>query len=201
MKNTIILILGLLTVFSVAAQNTPVNNNEGAYNTLYSNFTTTTLSEAELKVFNTRAQQKIQDVLNYIALINNPEIGRQIREHAIWQCGNLFRDKAMIRSGNDSVDVAQFLKSYLNGEKRWDSLKVMAVNIQQPLQPGMDNGYEGRMRLTFTEKSSQKKLKSASTENEIWEVKFYLLKVPKKFGDETFELWEIIFGYIAIAEN
>ena len=124
---------------------------------LKAQFESEPMNEERLRAFETRAQQKLQDLADYINILQNPDLDSTFRQQALSQAAALFESNT-------------FSQKLLDGQVASPRYAIEEIKIAKPLQAIDDKRYEGL--LTF------KSNKSASPK----EAAIILKKVEKDFG-------------------
>lgn len=145
------------------------------------------LNENDLKVFEERAIQKVQDFLDYLQIIGNPEFDLALRKEAIKQVKALFfNESSEIQDffSSDKIEINSFLNQVLNAEIKIQSLPTNIISADFE-----SNGNYYFSTFNIFHKPADGQIK----ENKI---EIVLLKKPKKFGSETKFVWEILLNKV-----
>ena len=143
-------------------------------------FTSGKVSEAELKVFEERAVQKLKDFNDYLDIISNKKLDKRMRQDAIKQAEALFTSPdCKIRFTYENMSISDYINrkyKYGNGA----SPQIDSVTVGEPLT--FSNGsYKG----TLHGRSSNGGVAPTIT------IQMQLIKVQKKFGDEVKDVWDV----------
>lgn len=143
------------------------------------------LNKEQLDVFVERAEQKLKDLGDYVAIITDKKYNEEFRKEAKRQALELFGDTAaniQLEGGYPYIDSL-----YRSSEKiqlRFSDISV----IEFPKQVN-DKLYLGKLGFSMTVNNM---LQADRPDHSLIIIK----KVPKQFGSETREVWEVRLGMI-----
>jgi len=162
---------------------------------LEAQFESEPMNNERLKAFEARAQQKLQDLADYVNMLKDPALDSTFRQQAMRQALALFEDENIVVS----IDTSQKNNNTANTilqELHDEQLQISKYNIQdiqvvKPLQSAGKERYEGV--LSFESSLTTSRGTSVVTTKEAAIV---LKKVEKEFGDERKLIWEVLLGKI-----
>lgn len=150
------------------------------------------LSEAQLSAFEIRAQQKLQDFIDYLNMVGDPSLDSAFRTEAARQAEALLasppaeREVRKNRPSSAALRVAslpEFMRTAVG------PLAITALTIRQPLE--LDGSAQYRGKLSF-----KTLLTGSGEEGTGHEADVVVRKVEKSFGDEIKVVWEVFLGEI-----
>ena len=157
---------------------------------LEAQFTTDYLSSDLLDALEVRAQQKLLDFADYVVLISNPTIDSAFRTQAKEQALELFiQPEIPIIFEGESTKLEDFF-SAIHQKKGLTNYTVRNIEIAQPLQQESDQQYTGS--LSF----SQSMIVDSQETVHQREVKVWVKKTDKQFGNKQKEVWEVFLGAV-----
>ena len=131
------------------------------------------MTQERLRAFEARAQQKLQDLADYINILKDPNLDSAFRQQAMAQALALFED-----------DTSTFLQKSYYEQPLVSKYIIEDIQIEKPLQEADNERYEGL--LSF----------KSNTTTPPREAVIILKKVEKDFGDERRLIWEVLLGEI-----
>lgn len=143
-----------------------------------SSFTSETLSDADVQGFEVRAEQKVKDFYNYVAIVSDAKYDIKLRQDARKQALDIFSSGTCTM---DNESITAFLDSCMN-MKQAISVQLGDVKVKQnlTLQSG-NKEYNGTLECTVTNAGiSKTKIISVS-----------LYKKAKQFGSEQEMVWTV----------
>lgn len=168
----------------------------------------TNLSQVNLSVYEEQAVLKLQDVLDYVAIIGSEKYNLELREKALettlsnfdnkakLPCTWLLENKEKTAKKNQALCTPQQLFQVLL-EKPSYELEVWRENIKvvQNLGKIAEDIYQGE--LVYEQQIKTKKNKNTTTfkdgEKEQIRLQFLLKRIDKQFGKTKEVVWEIKF--------
>lgn len=166
---------------------------------LEESFNADTLNEEQLRIFQKRAQQKLQDFINYIEIISNKRYNSQLRLAACQQIEELFADSSVIidirfdQIEKDPRTASLFIKDVYNSG--YDSIKIktnsVIVNPAEKLNETLE--YVGNITADVTI-IGYKKSTIAFYSKGIHKAKTIIHKQEKQFGKDSQTLWSVFIG-------
>lgn len=162
-------------------------------------FETDSLTTEQLQVFQQRAQQKLQDFINYVEIISNKSYNAELRDVAKQQIKNLFTDSTVLinipitKTQKIPCTVTEFLNEVKVSD--YDSIKVKtdSVVLSQPAKSKEGMKYIG----TITGKVSIDGFKNGETifnSSSIQKAETNISKTKKQFGKESKMVWTVTLG-------
>lgn len=149
------------------------------------------LDREQLEVFTQRAKQKLKDLADYIAIISDSTYEKEFRYKAREQALELFGDTATVKQdtklvppGNAELYLSALVDEYPG---RRLTLQFTGVKLAEFPERVKEDLYLGRLSFNSSVNSSAAKR---------GEVPVIIKKVPKKFGNETHQVWEVMLGEI-----
>lgn len=182
--------------FSVTPADLVPNNNE---NQMEEAFETDTLSNEQLNVFQQRAQQKLEDFINYIEIISNKTYDSELRLVARNQIVELFADSSILVNVADGKleknpkPVSLFLNEIYQSEYDSIRIKTDSVVVHQPIKTDEVVTYIGYITAKVNikgYKNGQVSFNSVA----IQKAKTIIRKTKKRFGEETRTIWTVGLG-------
>lgn len=172
------------------------NNNDAK---MEETFEADTLSNEQLKVFQQRAQQKLEDFINYIEIISNKTYDSELRLVARNQIVELFADSSILvnvaagKIEKNPKPVSAFLNEVYQAE--YDSIKIKtdSVVVEQPIKADEAMTYIGYVTAKVNikgYKNGQVSFNSVA----IQKAKTIIRKTQKRFGEETRTIWTVALG-------
>lgn len=161
---------------------------------LESQLTSEELSASSLKAFEARVPQKLRDFADRIGILSDPEQDSLLRERAKKQAIDLFLDEERefesfpsIGSGESPYPVVDLVEDL--GSGRTD--RVLVEVEQVDTEPFRKEGerYEAEFKVSLLVRAGKKEEETGSFRGQA-----VLKKVPKRFGSEEKEVWELFLG-------
>lgn len=140
------------------------------------------INAQRLKAFEARAQQKLQDLADYVNILKSPGLDSTFRQQAMNQALALFEAE----NPENEMIISDFLKSLLDVNTKNSAYTIDSIQIVNPLQATSADRYEGM--LSFTDN-----LASIANAKEIGMV---LRKTKKEFGAEHKLVWEVFLSQV-----
>ena len=163
-----------------------------AFTTLENEFEASRLSPVQLEAFETRAIQKLKDLVDYYQVVNETSYPRELREQAVKIIRGLFADSTHSISFLDKKDakpVYEYFALPVNPQIVPPLPAIENINVQKSFKEKSNGIYMGELR--FQSVDSQKKQKSSAS------VEIILIRQSKQFGSEKSVIWEVKLGNIA----
>jgi hypothetical protein len=144
-----------------------------------------------LSIFEARAQQKLQDLADYINMLKDPGLDSTFRQQAMSQAVALFEDGNILVDKNPENEIAirDFLKNLLDENQPTSKFTIDSIQTVKPLQATGPERYEGI--LSFEGNIAPAQTPSINTPKEIGMV---LRKIKKEFGTEDKWVWEVFLS-------
>lgn len=147
---------------------------------LEAQFESEQMDAPRLKAFEARAQQKLQDLADYIKILEDPTLDSTFRQQAMRQALALFEH-----------ETGPMLQGFYDEELQASKYSIQDIQVARPLQSTGTERYEGV--LSFKSNMTTSQGASVITPKEAVIV---LKKVEKEFGDERKLIWEVLLGKI-----
>ena len=204
LKKTVPTITILFIGLNLFAQNEIAS--EKNFQQLQNTISNVNQSSFELKGYEGRAVQKIQEFADYIQIISNGEYDMTFREHALAMAKKMFYNEK-VKIGNSDKFISSFktmeLNDYLNAFLKTGYTKI-AVEIQdqqyvENLSQNKSNAYSGKLLFNQTSSYFKDNLVQNST-SEKKEVDIVLQMTEKNFGKKTKSVWNVYLGDIRVVE-
>ena len=165
-------------------------------------FTSLKLSVFELKGFENRAGQKIQDFGDYQSLISNKEYDQQLRKQAIQMLENLFVSKSakIEKPGKEllntpSANLKEYSKALLESAYLKIEIKIADIVWVSPLELNEKGEYEGIISFTQNNFYFKDKIQIKSSIHKR-KAQIVLVKTEKDFGNQKEQVWNVYLGHI-----
>ena len=144
------------------------------------------LSEAQLDAFEIRAQQKLRDLIDYLAIAADSSLDSTFRQEAVQQAEALLTPPPMLVRESEARSTAKPLSASPLPDRlvRIPTTAVTALAIQQPLSPEGSGQYRGTLSFSAPAADGDE----GTTQHEATMV---LQKIEKRFGDEVELVWEV----------
>lgn len=164
------------------------------------------LNSNNLVIYEEQAILKLQDMLDYMALIGSSQYNDVLRETAMETVLANFDETARVPCNwvlNNSLEQAKdgasctpvkMLKELFTAAYYEIKVSYETVRINQPLKKLPDGNYRGQ--LLYQQEVATQKIKNTPSEmasQKAIKIDFLLERVEKKFGDEQEIIWEIKF--------
>jgi hypothetical protein len=155
------------------------------------------LSREQLEAFTQRAQQKLRDLVDYIAIISDSSYEKEFRDAARRQAMKLFGDTASA-DVHDAGSALLFQWYYDRVQEDRNEMHAMveAGNINTASFPVRQNLHLYTGTITFRHKRKGVKDKKQPVDNSYYTAQIIIKKIPKKFGNEVRDVWEVKLGEI-----
>jgi hypothetical protein len=140
---------------------------------LEAQFESDQMDAQRLSAFEARAQQKLQDLADYINILKDPTLDSTFRQQAMNQAVALFE-----------VETSTLLEKLYKEQPPISKYIIENIQVVKPLQLIDNERYEGLL--------SFKSNITTSPQDAI----IVLKKVEKEFGDERRLIWEVLLGKI-----
>jgi hypothetical protein len=141
------------------------------------------LDEEQLEAFVQRAEQKLKDYSDYVAIISDKSYDTEFRKEAMKQALDLFGDTT-----SAAVIEYPYIDSlYVRGEKT--QYRFAEVGVAEFPQRVNDKLYTGRLTFRMTRNNEL-------PADHGHQAMIIIKKVIKTFGNETKEVWEVKIGVI-----
>lgn len=171
-------------------------------------FSKDTLTANDLKVYEIRAIQKLQEFSDYFEIISYSSYSEQLREKAIANVLSMFADERTTiedsistKPNTTNQKVKMQLKKFLSeiGETEYSSIKseINSISVESKLSSPFDT-YVGLLtykQTTLFYKDNNTPVKSINTDKSIV---IYVIKKDKQFGNKKKTIWEVKLGAIAL---
>lgn len=157
------------------------------------------LSKEEQEAYQLRAKQKFQDFCDYLKLISDKRITKDLHQHAQKMISELFIADTIQLSGNDSVFFSPSdslnsisLKRLVNYPfktlpgKLPLTIQTKKLEFSSPLQSDSSNIIHGSLSVTFT----------ANQKTHHKTVDVFLMETSKQFGEQSEKTIEVKLGNI-----
>ena len=165
-------------------------------------FETDTLTKEQLMVFQKRAQEKLQDFINYVEIISNKSYHIELRNEASKQTDNLFADSSVsvnisLSKISETNKSPRSISNFMNDVRscEYDSIKVKtdSVVISLPEKSDTTLKYLGEIsaRVKIEGYKNGIVVFNSST---IQKAETIIFKTEKQFGSEKKMLWTASIG-------
>ncbi len=164
-------------------------------------FTANDLDPGQLDVFEIRARQKIKDLLNYTAIISDPDLDKAMRKQAMdmsLQC--FISNNAPMSSLTEprGTIARKYYRKLYQSEGPKVETQAEEVRITNKLQYSDEGGYRGKLTfMLITKITLADSVVSSRSEREVT---FWVKKIPKAFGDDNRRVWEVLIGEMRTTE-
>jgi hypothetical protein len=163
--------------------------------------------EDQLRGFELRATQKLEDFMDFVKIISNSDYPESLREHAREMAIKLFvSDSTRIAfllpgTHRDTVIPVSGLLNLLLYEKdlRIDPA-LSSFRISEPLQEIPKGEYAGKIAYIQLSRFFNEDPGGSEPIRRLFEGDILLRKIPKNFGYETRDVWEVSLGNIRLVE-
>ena len=198
------IVLVAFKLFSCAGES---SNEDASYLTIESDKTSNDISEEtlteleepntdltseQLEAFELRAIQKFYDFTDFVKMISNNQIDKDLREHSIQLSTDLFindsvliTDSSLIDKSESSVTLANFLNR-IKPRSTPISVKTTSIEFAQNLTKDTNNIYTGSMYAIVLVNGKTKKI------NIVVE----LVEIQKEFGNNSQTITDVRLGNI-----
>lgn len=181
----------------------PSSNNNNEQNENNNSLKETTnleedsLTAANIKVFEQRSIQKLQDLKDYFEIISDPHIDTIFINQATEMAKALFssKDKSIefpiFESQENQIQkVDSFFSSLKNSTNGKLSLEIRNISVLNNIEQLGDSEYGGSIKFRLFISNKQKTYKIDMQCNII------VKRVQKTFGKESKQVWEVFLGDI-----
>ena len=152
-------------------------------------FTADRLPRKRLDALEVRARQKLMDCMDYLTLMNNPDLDSTFRAQAMVQVSQLFiQPQHMDALLEDLVLLTDSIRQRQPVQKIHYTIQEAVVT--HPLQPVTAKQYRGVMTFLQVAEVNRQEV-TQKRKADIW-----VKKVTKQFGDEQEAVWEVFLGSI-----
>jgi hypothetical protein len=157
---------------------------------LEAQFTAERLSAEELKAFESRAIQKLEDFSDYVNLLADPGLDSVFRQQAIRQALVLFVDEhTEVVMDSKRESIIDVLERFNDDQQQHSLYEIQDIEIKDHLQPTPDRQYAGK--LSFQQHFSMENRLTVSRQAQV-----IVRKVLKRFGDQEEWVWEVLIADI-----
>lgn len=145
----------------------------------------------ELKAFEVRAIQKLQDFADYLNLLHQPALDSTFQQQAERQLKSLFVDSTVnITVGEQEKQRLQDLLNELReGVPTTEIYSLQNIEVAEALHAAESNQYIGTL-------SFEQLIDHESATSQARLAYFVVKKVPKQFGREQEWVWEVLLSGI-----
>ena len=173
-----------------------------------SDFVLQQLPEKNLRAFEERAEQKLKDFIDYLNMLSDVKYDKVLRKQAYEMALTLFENESQwhytgTKNSNNNLlenSLEQFLKKQveLHKLKQQQQYEIQTIDLITPFTPQETAPgyvrYHGQLSFLFLiNERGQSLPKPYSGICYI-----HLQKVNKDFGEERFEVWEVLLGDVEI---
>jgi hypothetical protein len=160
---------------------------------LEAQFESEPMNSERLKAFEARAQQKLQDLADYVNMLKDPTLDSNFHQQAMRQALALFEDENDVAEEDAENEMMSrtMLKNLLDENEHISKFTIDSVQVVKPLQSAGKERYEGV--LSFESNLITSQGTSVITPKEAVIV---LKKVEKEFGNDRKLIWEVLLGKI-----
>ncbi|MEO1049945.1 MAG: hypothetical protein AAFX87_04950 [Bacteroidota bacterium] len=164
-------------------------------------FLSQSLAVSEVFVFSERAKEKLEDFANYLALLSDPNYDSTFKNYVSQQAADMFdgsQKNMILLDLSEDVKSGQhkaFISSVYNSEQlRVTETEVSEFEVTQQLIEAGDQLYQGvisyKLRLAGTHQNEP------FNQTYHLDTQIILRKVPKDFGGDVENVWEVFLGNI-----
>lgn len=147
------------------------------------------LSIKNLEAFEIKAIEKLMDYSDEVSIIYNQEFEQSFREQASRNVRSIFNSIKNTNNAIDQVKVFSLLPSPL--------MIIDSIKVTHPLRQESEDHFTGK--IGYTEVIvAQNKTDTLELSRLEKRVTFHLDKIPKDFGENSMEVWEIRLGEITL---
>jgi hypothetical protein len=152
----------------------------------------TEFTSEQLEAFQLRAIQKFQDFTDFIKMISDNKIDKDLREHSIQLSTELFisdsiliTDSSLINKSESIVTLINFLKR-IKPRSKPITAKTSLIEFIQPLTKDSSNFYTGVMDAVILIKGKNKNIN----------IDVKVVEIQKEFGDSSQTTMDVRLGNI-----
>ncbi|WP_020527617.1 hypothetical protein [Flexithrix dorotheae] len=192
--NTYYLILGIL-LFSCAAKDEGDRNiffernmKQELISELESEFNSDRISNNQIMGFKVKGEQKVKDFTDYIEIMSNPDYPELFIRKAKEEAKHLFKIDSKYISNQNNFEVS--MEEFIDVQT---SINLDAADIElEWLSESQALSSEGKLGII----QAVIKTEELDSPDQIFTFNFniYVLKIPKKFGEQISEVWEVKLG-------
>jgi hypothetical protein len=150
------------------------------------------LSTEQQEAFQLRAIQKFQDFTDYLKIISNPKMDKDLKKHSQKLLKELFisdtitiTDSSLIDPNETTISLSRFIL-FVKDHPKIVNFKTNNITFTIPLNKDSTDSYMGVMETLIATKHNQKKIK----------INVHLIEIDKQFGETTQKAIEIKLGNI-----
>jgi hypothetical protein len=158
---------------------------------LEAQFASDQMDAQRLSAFEARAQQKLQDLADYINILRDKSLDSTFRQQAMKQAVALFENENIPFDKNpeNEIAISDFLTNLLSENQLTSKFTIDSIQIVKPLQAIGSERYEGI--LSFEDNIASVQAPDKITPKQIGMV---LRKIKKEFGTEDKWVWEVFLS-------
>jgi len=160
------------------------------------------LTFKNIKAFEQRAIQKLQDLKDYFEILSDSTIEKAFKKQALDMVRGLFAsgDNTItfkLRENQEitALKVDTFFTSLQNDNYGVLTLQIYNVSVTNTIKKLDDAEYKGAIRFRLFVFEKQGKTKALLNKTNM-QCDIIAKKVKKKFGNETKQVWEVFLGNI-----
>ena len=171
-----------------------IDKNDGDAQELFTELEkpSTELTTEQLEAFELRAIQKFYDFTDFIKVISNNQIDKDLRAHSIQLSTELFisdsiqiSDTTLMNKSELPVKLIDFLKR-IKPRSNPISIQTISLDFTHPLNKDTSNNYSGIMESEIMIKNKIKKLT----------ITVNVIEIQKDFGENSQSVMEVRLGNI-----
>jgi hypothetical protein len=142
------------------------------------------LNLIDLKAFEGRAVQKVDELFQYLEVMADHENNEAVRDRALEIAKKQFAKTAQIYTGSKGQAIDDFLKKCRNST----SFKsIESLEVSKSFAFISDGRYEGKLLVRYRKQDSKTDAKSSMVSEE--EITVFLIRQEKMFGDSKQFVW------------
>jgi len=172
-----------------------------ARNDIRTVFETEVLSESSLSAFESTAEQKLADFVDYLHILVDTSLDISFRVNAGEMIKNTFlSDKVNLQLAlqkddtNEELNVYDLIKNGLENKLSPSNYSINLIVVREPFQRTEKTIYAGSLKFTQIFNNPSQTGKSPETLERIADI--YLIKEHKLFGTDTLNIWSVKLGDI-----
>jgi hypothetical protein len=157
--------------------------------------------ETALREFESRAQQKLADLADYLQICFDKSVDRSFQEQTSKLISDLFISDTVIvcfKVWNENKEKCSALRDFLNSEaaqeKNSGGFVFDSIRLSEPLSRGKDGCYYGS--LAFSQVYKWISETGSGTGYERKTAAIIAWKINKPFGKDTLRVWSVFLGAI-----